>query len=261
MRNACTLLPCFLAMAAHGQWETEVKLQLSGNEDAHRQVHGLAAPLSSDAGVSLEAARALAVSFAGVQGTEVLTGALTPAPAAYTTGMLVTIVPAQANAAGATLDLNGLGPMPIVKGSELPLDSADLPAGAPARLLFKDDRFVVVSNVPKTCPTGYSVVNSRLCIEDVARPPQNFYDANATCSAAGGRMCRFAEWAAACRKIPGFFDTVLEAEWIDSAGNHTPNAKLMGYGSDGFYGEGEGCKYGTHTEPANERPIRCCMNR
>ncbi len=261
MRKAAIILSVMMAFTARAQWDVPVPIVLTGPDDADRQVTGLADPLTPDAGMSVAAVRSLAVSFTEVSGTTTLAGTLTPAPSAYTAGMLVTIVPVEAHDAGATLDLNGLGPMPVTKGSGIPLDSADLAIGAPARLLFNGSEFVVVSNVPRPCKAGYMAISPQLCTETEPREATDLVSAAATCHANGGRLCRFAEWISACHSIPGFVGTITEAEWVDSAANHSDRAKTNGVGSSGLNEEGTGCQFGSHALASALHPFRCCMSR
>jgi hypothetical protein len=247
---------------AAAQWDVPVRVELTNADPDARQVTGLADPSALDAGVSVDAARAQSMSFATASGTTALVADLSPAPTAYTAGMLITLVPASANESGATLDLNSLGARPIVKGAGLLLDSADLSPGAPARFLFDGERFVLVSSALRACRTGYSAVSATLCVEDSSRAPLTFSNANLACAAIGARLCKFGEWISACRKAPGFMGTVPEAEWVDSAGNFDSNAKVVGVGNDGHTTTpGSGCNYGGHDGPTLSHRYRCCTNR
>lgn len=247
--------------AGQAQWDVPVHVELTGTAMEDRRVTGLADPNALDAGVSLDAARAGTMGFAPATGALALSADLVPAPLAYSVGMLVTVVPVSANAPGATLELNGLGPQAIVKGSGLPLDSADLVPGAPARLLYDGERFMLLTSALKACRTGYSPASATLCVEDSARAAQTFLNANLACAASGARLCKFGEWISACQKYPGFMGTVPEAEWVDSAGNHLSNAKLVGVGSDGLSLDGAGCNFGYHADPILVNRFRCCTNR
>lgn len=261
MRKAVIILSCALTIAAHGQWEVPVPVVLGGATTEDRQVTGLAHPVAPDAGMSVAAVRGLAVSFTEVSGTEVMAGTLSPAPPAYTPGMLVTIVPTAGHHAGAQLDLNGLGPVPIIKGTGVPLDSADLVVGVPARLLYNGEAFVVVSHVPRRCPAGFVALSGQTCMEETAREPADLLTAAATCAAIGGRLCRFAEWIAACNQLPGFEAAITEGELVDSAANHADRVKTMGVGSNSLNDEGTGCGFGAYALVSDPRPYRCCLSR
>ena len=258
-----TIVCCIGANALTAQWQVPVPVVLDGPQPEQRQVIGLEDPVSSSSGVSVDAARALATSFAQVTGTAVLTATLTPAPMGYAAGMVVPIMPAQANAPNASLDLNGLGPVPIVKLGGLPLDSADLTVDAPHRLVYDGSSFHLLTAATRPCPAGYQVGSREFCIADSSQEALDFLDAGTACRDANARLCTWSEWVHACLSKPGFIGSVLDFEWVDHAANNTSNAKRVGRGSDGSSAEdlGIGCIHGHHTLPTNPTRFRCCTSR
>lgn len=66
-----------------------------------------------------------------------LTAALIPAPAALSTGMEICLSVSTSNTGAATLNLNSLGPLPILTSSGASLLAGDLPAGAIVQLIFE----------------------------------------------------------------------------------------------------------------------------
>jgi hypothetical protein len=263
MRFGASLLAGCAALLATAQLEVPVRIVLNAPEVQDRQITGLAAPQSADAGVSADAVRENAVSFCTVNGTLVLAGSLVPAPSGYTTGMLVTIYPTEANASGAQLDLNGTGPAPIVKAGGLPVDSADLAPGVPHRLVYDGVQFRLLSSSYLPCPQGFHVAGREYCIEDSVRTPLSFPDAMEACVGIGARLCTFAEWIHACQADPGFIGTVLDYEWVDHAANNQSNAKRVGRGSDGNLPDDQGinCRHGHHSLWSNLTGFRCCKTR
>lgn len=263
MRRCVAIVATAYAVAAAAQWDVPVPIEMVGPSGADRQVIGVAHPLRADAAVSLDASRTSALTFTPVQGSNVLSGTLTPTPGGYTIGMIVTVVPQTANSAAATLELNGLGERPIWKGDGIPLEAGDLPIGAPARLLFDGTAFRVLSSVPLPCESGYHVGGREFCVQDSARTYASFYEANVVCRNEGARLCSFGEWVHACRKTPAFIGTVTDYEWVDSAANHANTAKMVGNGSNGDGGPiFIGCLQGALTDPSsNIARFRCCKNR
>ncbi len=256
--SAATLLP-LLSIA---QLELPVGLVLNGTNETDRQITGLADPLQSDAAVSVEAARSQVLTYTPTTGTDVLVGTLMPTPPSITPGMSVTIVPQDANAHGASLQLNGSTAHPIVKWGGLPVDSADLPVGMPSRLLFDGTHYQLITTLARPCPTGSRVGGTLFCIEDTTRPGATFFDAVVTCNAQGGRLCSPGEWASACRRNPLFLPTVVAYEWADDAANHTDDAKTMGGGNTGpTVVEGVACEYGDTRVPTLSFRFRCCFDR
>jgi len=251
------------AAKAVAQLDAPVPVQLVGASPADRQVTGLADPLSPAAGVSVDAARANAVSFAQATGTSVMSATLIPAPAQYVAGMTVSIVPQEANLAGALINLNGLGPVPMLKHGNLPLDSADLVPGAPHRLIFDGSAFQVIGSVYRPCPAGYRIGAREYCIEEFSHDSLTFVQAGTFCQSGGARLCTFGEWLHACLSTPAFIGTVLNFEWVDHAANNGDNAKRVGRGSNGNTPEdsGIGCTNGHTASPGAFTRFRCCITR
>lgn len=248
--------------STHAQLELALPLMLEGQSQDQRQITGLGDPHSPDAAISLGALRSNTVSFTQVQGTTNLTGALDPVPVNYTVGMVVTALLTAANAASPTLDLNGLGPRPIVKLGGTPLDSADMVPGLPVRLIFDGDLFQVISSTALPCPTGFTGVGREYCVEDTSSNAVSFFAADVQCVARGTRLCTLSEWAHACRTIPTFLGTVTTAEWVDHAANDVSGAKLAGAGNDGENDvPGTGCHFGAQSPPYIPYRYRCCSHR
>lgn len=257
------MLMCLLITGpAVAQWDVPVRVQLDGPSNADRQVVGAAAPIVPDAAVSLEAARTLSTSFTYVTGSDVLSGDLTPAFSTYVAGMLITIVPQDANSSGAQLALNGLPAVAIVRQDGSPIQSGDLTVGVPSRLAYDGAELRLLSSALLKCPAGYTAGSNEFCIADSSRSATSFWTANVRCGNAGARLCSVSEWLAACARIPGFFGTVIQAEWIDDAGNNITSAKVLGYGGDGITTIlGSGCNYGGWDVVAGPKPHRCCTSR
>lgn len=255
-------ITCYTGLL-QAQLEVPVRIHLVGDTEADRQITGLADPIALDAAVSVDALRAASMSHATASGSQNLSADLAPAPLAYTTGMAVTVVPSEANLAGATLELNGLGARPVVKWGSLPLDSADLQAGMPARLVYDGERFLLLNSAYINCPPGMVAVNRAYCIAPGPAPePADFFTASNACAAAGGRLCTMSEWASACRMMPEFLATVSTMEWVDNAANNVRDAKVVGAGWNGNQPvEGTSCVYGRSRLPETVLPYRCCFSR
>src|SRR5690606_8963106 len=136
-----------------------------------RQVTGVAPPVSEDAAMGLAAVRALYVRTTAVTGGAVLLGALTPVPAGYAPGMLVTIVPDAANAGAGRRDLRGLGDRPLRGGGGLELSPGGLAPGLPSMLVYDGTAFVLLGDRPLPCPAGFSAGSRQYCVDDSSRAP------------------------------------------------------------------------------------------
>lgn len=258
MKRSFAFVVWMASLCVQAQLEVPVRLVLDGPSDVDRQVTGLGDPIAEDAGMSLNAARNGTSTTAYASGSQLLVAALDPPLSSYSVGLLISLIPDAPNAAGAQLDLNGLGPRPLLKWGGVPLDSADLIPGTPSRLIFDGVAFQLVGNVTLPCPEGFSAVTSRLCVMDSSRAPVSFYAATNVCGAMNARLCSFSEWAYACRSRPGFLATVLQLEWVDDAANSDTNAKNVGVDSTTLE---FGCEFGANSLAVNPGRFRCCMTR
>ncbi len=258
MKRSLAFVIGMISFCAQAQLEVPSRLALDGPNATDRQVTGLDDPISEDAGMSLNAARNGSSSTAYASGAEVLIAALDPPLSAYGVGLLISLIPDAPNAAGAQLDLNGLGPRPILKWGAVPLDSADLIPGAPFRVVYDGVAFQLLGQVTLPCPDGFSAVTSRLCIMDNSLAPVSFFAATNVCGAMNARLCSFSEWAYACRSKPAFLATVLELEWVDDAANSDTNAKNVGVDSTTLE---FGCEFGANSLAVNPGRFRCCKTR
>lgn len=253
-----------LSSSVLAQLELPVPLTMTSSDGSQRQVIGLAYPLTTDAAVSVDAARFNAVKHASVSGQLQLVGNLSPAPSGYAAGMIVNAIPDSVNTWDATLDLNGLGSRPLLKSDGTPIDSADLRPGVPIRLLYDGFGFRVISSILMPCPEGYIEGGREYCIESESRSDTTFYGSVGICRKSGARLCSMAEWVHACTSNAWFIGTVMNHEWVDSAANNTNGAKRVGNGGDGTPdGEvGIDCLHGSWAAyPTGISRFRCCKSR
>lgn len=261
MRALLLWLIAIVAQQALGQVELPGTIRFTGPDGADRQITGLAHPASSDAALSAGGVRDQASTISAVDGLA-WTASLSPSAQAYVAGMLVTMVPSSPSLPGTTLNIDGLGAREVVKRDGTALDTSDVRAGQPVRLIYDGERFLVLGTMYRPCPPGYSPAGRSYCIEDARSPGQTFHDAVSACAARSARLCSYSEWVQACRRLPGFFDTVTQSEWADDATNNVTEAKIVGNGGDGISTESFlGCDRGTTTDVSNVRSFRCCRSR
>ena len=255
-------LSLFLPMAALCQLELPVPVVLSGSENADRQVRGLGDPLLPSGAVSVDAARTSVVARTTTTGSTVLIGGLTPPATFYSIGMLLTVVPTEANAAGPTLDIDNIGPRPILKYGQVPLDSADLRAGVPVRVVYNGSAFLLLNTTSRPCPSTMHPGSAIHCISDSAIGIGTFFEAVSNCASRGQRLCSYGEWIGACRRDPAFIATVISPEWVDDGANSGSDAKVVGGGSDGqVVVPGLACNYGSSVLSTLTSQYRCCYDR
>lgn len=259
MMRAVTFASLLLiAAAAEAQLELPKPLVLDGAAPAQRQVTGLAAPLQGDAGVSANADRTNATAFAQAQGTNALTLALTPTLTAYAPGLRVIMVPTAVNSGDATVDIDGLGPVPVRKNVNMALDSADLHPGVPVTMVYDGATFQLVNQTYPGCPVGYSAISPDVCIADQSNDSLSWFAAVRYCADRGARLCGFQEWIQGCLKLPAFVGTVSDYEWVDSAANYTNMAKNMGWTDTATAGD---CHAGNRQLTTAKFRSRCCYDR
>lgn len=261
--RSCAVLIGFCCAVFHaiGQLDLSTKLVLDGPHPSDRQVTGLFIPLAPDDAISLDAARTQVARMTATSGSSALLGSLSPAPASYTPGMVVLIIPGSPNAAGATLELNDLGPRPLVRPGGIALAAGDLQPGVPSRFIYDGARFQLISSTQLPCPAGYSAAGRSFCIADSSQDAATFFNAASTCASQGTRLCTLGEWTHACFNLAGFMPTVAEPEWTDHAANGTNGAKLVGVGVDGEGVPGSGCTFGGQAPSSLSYRFRCCSSR
>jgi hypothetical protein len=249
------LLPCLTLQA---QWDLSVPLVLEGADEGGRRVEGAANPQETTDAVTLDALRNPTAVFGMATGTNALLVELVPAPPAHTPGMVVTFVPEAHNTGPVTLELGGLGPVPVVKAVDQPFDSADLKPGVPVKVGYDGQVFQVLSQLRQPCPAGTMAISYEVCIDTTAGIPRNFYSANLNCGGRNGRLCTFAEWVTACVMPGGIQSTVLDFEWVDHAANDANLAKRVGWHP---VEDVQDCQAGSHRTPTGLALHRCCFDR
>jgi len=91
--------------------------------------------------------------IATVSGTDTLTGSLTPAIAAYTTGDLFSFVAVATNTGASTINLNSLGAKSITKSGTTALGAGDLVSGQVYLIEYDGTRFQLL-NPSTSTPSG-----------------------------------------------------------------------------------------------------------
>ena len=230
----CSLFP-FAVQIAFGQLEVPTKVILDGATSDKRQVLGLALPSSGTSGATMASDRTDATTFSTATGNNALAITLAPAPTSLLPGMRITFLPSALSIGEATLNVNGLGAIPLRKNVNAQL-----------------------SQLYPSCPPGYKAVGTTVCIEAIPRDSANWYAAVSTCVGEGKRMCGFTDWFQACLQADNIFSTVASYEWVDHAANSNNYAKLVGIGEVTQLPD---CRDGSRQIPTVPHPYRCCYDR
>ncbi|QQR85773.1 MAG: hypothetical protein IPJ76_14350 [Flavobacteriales bacterium] len=258
MKRLTGIAGLFAPLALMAQLESPVPIVLEGNSNADRQVKGSELPIASDHGASAEAVRVQAVQRATASGTNTLTASLTPSASGYSAGMLMSIMPGAANDTAVTLNVDGLGAVPVLKFTNEPLDSADLRPGIPVLLVFDGAAFQLISQTGIACPPGMLEVNRDVCVEASPSGPASWYNAVSTCNLRGYRLCGWADWFKGCSMPGGFINSIVEYEWLDNASNDNNHGKRVGLTTGTTI---PNCYGGGTMIPNGSNNFRCCYNK
>ncbi|MBV6403726.1 MAG: hypothetical protein IT228_03790 [Flavobacteriales bacterium] len=258
--HAITLLAL---LAGAPQLAAQVRLDrplvLTAPSDSARRVMGLADAVdTTDALNARSAARGLFRTATATGTPNAWTAALAPALAdTPTVGMELLLRIPQMNTGTVTLAVDGIGPFPVEEAPGDGLDSADVPAGLVARLLFDGAAFQLVNGrAPRQrpCPPGFVAVTEQFCIEPDQRDTLDFRDAAMVCGALGARLCTWGEFYAACTRAAqlGLNNMTGDWEWTNNSANADMGVRVVGYSSCTI-----AATSGALDPPA--RNFRCCF--
>lgn len=243
------LLP-HLEIAA--QVEIDEPVRMTGTSGADRQVKGLGVPVSPGNAISAQAVQNNKVIFSAASGIDTI--AINPAPALnnYVAGQLLHFQAANTITGPAFVNVNNLGPVPLRKGVNQLLDSADIKASQIVSVVFDGSDFQIISQLTKSCPIGYTPVTRDYCIETDEHATATWWDAVTYCTSRNARLCNMPEWSFACVILGANLQNMENNfEWIDSAANNSGDAKLVG----------NSCETGGHAVPGSLYNFRCCFSR
>jgi len=180
-----------------------------------------------------------------------LTATLVPAPSAYTPGMVISLKVGSNNSGPATINFNGLGVKPVVRGDGSALQKDDLVAGQIASLMYDGAAWQIdglkTGQMPPRNMTAYSVPGTYTFVV-----PDGVYKVYGICIGGGGGAgglgitssgsSRPAGAGGAGGFSEGWFDVLPEQEVVITVGaggaggagvsNTTPNT----YGQNGSTG-------------------------
>ncbi len=232
------LATVLLASPALAQVQVDRSVRLTAPVDSARRVTGLADATSEAEALNLRTAAMGRFRTATAGGTpDAWTIALAPAltdtlPAG---SELLLRIPAS-NTTAVTLTIDGLGPFAVEEAPGDPLDSADVPAGLMARLLFDGTAFQLMNGRPsrtRPCPSGFVAVTDQFCMEPGQRDTLDFREAAMACGALGARLCTWGEFYTACTRAAqlGLNDMTGDWEWTNNSANADMGVRVVGYSS------------------------------
>lgn len=201
------------------------KVTLTGNIDEDRQVVNISStPTALNQAVNVEVLQTNYLKYANAAGDgNTIEITLTIAPLQYVEGMSIYVKANQNNTGGITLNVNGLGAVPVLKNVTQPLVAGEIISGQIFHVVYDGSSFQLLSDLQKTCPAGFLSVNDSYCIEIDERTPKMFYEAMEACGAIGAKLCDWDEWFYACQHSVvslGLNNMIGNYEWLDEGGNN-----------------------------------------
>ena len=269
MKQLLTILALLVFSPVFTQVEVKEPIIMTGETEEDRQVKGLAEPVELHQAVPAKVIQQGALTFAETAGTpNNITLQIPLPPNNYEAGMVIYFRAADVNTEAVTINLNGLGEVPLYKNVTEPLDSAELIPGLIVSMIYDGDNFQVLSELHKPCPLGFIAISENYCIEIQERGPHSFWDAIMTCGDLGGKLCDWGEWYYACQddELGQIVENMVgNWEWVDAGGN---NLSWANYSANTAHVTGnEGCDDIRSWPIANSdselltREYHCCYKR
>lgn len=143
------------ALTKDGQTTPTANIKLGG----YKLVNVGTGTAATDA-VNLGQVQSGAGTYVAVSGTDTLTGALTPALTAYTTGSVYTFKAAGANTGAVTLNIDGLGAKAVTKNGTTALIANDIVSGSMVTVAYDGTQFQLTGVVPSGTANQVSYYNA-----------------------------------------------------------------------------------------------------
>jgi hypothetical protein len=251
------LLLLFLGIRSQGafaQVSISESIILTGDSAHNKQVKNVSAPVTLTQAVPVATIQKNTIQYNNVTGSNALDILLPINPGLYAPGLSIYFKAAAPNSGPVTLNVNGLGPIPIKKNLNEDLVADDLRAGAIKMVIFDGTNFQLINSATNQCPSGFTEVNKKYCIETDERTADTYFNAANTCFNLNARLCTWGEWYYACQKTSlALSNMTNNFEWCDSSTNESGFVRVNGSGTCTTIGQG-----GAST---NNFPFRCCFSK
>jgi hypothetical protein len=156
-----------------------------------------------------------------------------------------------------SVKLNNLPAKPLILNGRESVINPVIDSLAICYLIYKDTSFVLINGLSEKCPSGFSSIGDKACIETTKHDSLLFWDALTFCHSSGARLCTINEWRNGCT-TGQLTDGFGSFEWTDNAGNFysTQNDAAVGVigeiSCDDIY---QGFQY------TQKHTFRCCYTR
>ncbi|MBK8949434.1 MAG: hypothetical protein IPM68_11415 [Flavobacteriales bacterium] len=230
MRIATASITLCGALALHAQVHVDAPVRFTSPDSSLRQLDGLAAPAGEADLLTLAAARSGAVHWATAGGTaNAITLAARPPVAVYREGLRLRFLPTLAAGSAPTLNVDGLGPVPLLGPELTPPPTGSLVPGRLAEVVWTDSVFRMNPRPVDGCPVGFLQVHDGLCMQLDDGPDVSIFTALRQCADRGARLCTWDEYLYGCTVLSGqLIDLFNDWEWIDDTSDHTHTANQAG---------------------------------
>lgn len=226
-----TILFAFLSVRSAAQIIIDHNIEMTNGQDTGRQIRGLAYPVDSSDAVNVAAIQNGGLMYSASTGINDLSVNLLPALNSYQVGLKINLQPQSVNTGPVTLEVNGLGPVPVTIKNNF-LKGGELKAGQIVTALYNGSSFEIISRTDYDCPAGFVAVNENYCIESNERAAELYYGAVNVCYSMDARLCSWGEWYYACQNASlGLLNMTNNWEYTEDTSNHTHTAFIVGLGS------------------------------
>lgn len=253
-RMMLSLLLMMIISSSFAQVYSGSSIELTGTSSADRQVKGLAHPENDSSGLRAHSFASGYFFFGNGNGNSVISLQFDPPYDTLKEGMYFNLQFQSTNDSAFKLKIDQLPAFPVYYYNGTVPDSAAIPSGSTISFLYQDSSFLIMNPPAEKCPNGYTRVNERFCIQINENPPASFFNAVTNCANQGAELCGFGEWLNACRNTLTALGMTDNYEWVNTAGNTSNQAKIMGM--DSLFGTG--CDKSYTTTVTINNSYRCC---
>jgi hypothetical protein len=211
-------------------------VMLEGANDASRQVSGLRNADSEGDALNARSLQYGAYQYAEVLGGDEWLAAFSPSTSSLFTGMRLILRVQNGSTGPATLNVDGLGAVPVRKDGSRPLEAGDIAPGETVSLVFDGGVFQLISSRRmdrKPCPPGTAAVGELYCIELQEHDSTDYPTAAIICGSQNMQLCSWAQWYVGCTRATelGLQNMIGNWEWTNSPANSDIQARVVGQSS------------------------------
>lgn len=212
--------------------ESNDKIILSHPSSDKREINGVSHPIEENDALNLLSLLTGSINFANATGAnDSITLNLQINPSSLTAGMLFNFISPITNTRSTFIKFsNSSTYFRIKKKGTENLDTSDIQTNQLVSLIFDGTNFQIISQLNRSCPTGFIKVTEEYCITPNESDSIYFWPAVKNCGDQNARVCNWGEWYYAClnRTSLGINGMIGNYEWVDGGGNSTSSSSSTG---------------------------------